>query len=559
MAEQPPEGVDPIFAFLNDDSRFANIEMMSALEGYIFWGYEDDHRTNSSSSSTGSITEAGDEQSDIDDDEFASTGSTDGAGQEPDGIGQGDAADSDGPSQASPIVITSAQWPPSDPMFFFNTHLRDKNLLYGNLEMHKNKGLAHLFTAIETVAIILYHSAGPRSEGDILCECIQMSIHYVTQLFERGNYIASKDFAHCFQLFDWDITTTLDRNSHPLISLPDSVASILVTDIHPVLLLPVNRFDPEDEFSNRFLGLPPELRNIIYNMVFQLPKSGLNLYRKTGPDEPRYFSMMTRSLNERKPLDSWESFRFNSTDFIRSFPTSVLLSLLQVNKQIYLEAVGLFYYKNHFYCYGFADLHSFVKAISSPKPVLGIDRSQFINHLSFNFNFEDRKKAAEVLKVVFEKFYNLKELGVYIDEERWEMFKKKDRTPFYHSPEKYTGIDAFYNLIKMPTLVVLDVQGKCKKLKTLLLNPPRALEVNKRQRVKKGKEGEGQKEGVSEDTDKSKGKGTKGKKKDEDKWVVDKRGPWPPTNEHFELKIHVEGKDPETFKPDGEGGFRKVE
>ncbi|KAI6905889.1 hypothetical protein KC355_g18922, partial [Hortaea werneckii] len=228
MAEQPPEGVDPIFAFLNDDSRFADIEMMSALERYIFWGYEDDHRTNSSSSSTGSITEAGDEQSDIDDDEFASTGSIDGAGQEPDGIGEGDAADSDGPSQqASPIVITSAQWPPSDPMFFFNTHLRDKNLLYGNLEMHKNKGLAHLFTAIETVAIILYHSAGPRSKGDILCECIQMSIHYVTQLFERGNYIASKDFAHCFQLFDWDITTTLDRNSHPLISLPDSVASIL--------------------------------------------------------------------------------------------------------------------------------------------------------------------------------------------------------------------------------------------------------------------------------------------------------------------------------------------
>ncbi|KAI7647691.1 hypothetical protein KC318_g18447, partial [Hortaea werneckii] len=318
MAEQPPEGVDPIFAFLNDDSRFADIEMMSALERYIFWGYEDDHRTNSSSSSTGSITEAGDEQSDIDDDEFASTGSIDGAGQEPDGIGEGDAADSDGPSQqASPIVITSAQWPPSDPMFFFNTHLRDKNLLYGNLEMHKNKGLAHLFTAIETVAIILYHSAGPRSKGDILCECIQMSIHYVTQLFERGNYIASKDFAHCFQLFDWDITTTLDRNSHPLISLPDSVASILVTDIHPVLLLPVNRFDPEDEFSNRFLRLPPELRNMIYNMVFQLPTSGLNLYCKTGPDEPRYFSMMTRSLNERKPLDSWESFRFNSTDFIR--------------------------------------------------------------------------------------------------------------------------------------------------------------------------------------------------------------------------------------------------
>lgn len=92
---------------------------MSALEGYIFWGYEDDHRTNSSSSSTGSITEAGDEQSDIDDDEFAHvnteaeqgrvsrrntgnysanngtrrTGSIDEAGQEPDGIGEGDAAE----------------------------------------------------------------------------------------------------------------------------------------------------------------------------------------------------------------------------------------------------------------------------------------------------------------------------------------------------------------------------------------------------------------------------------------------------------------------------------
>ncbi|KAI7644481.1 hypothetical protein KC318_g20604, partial [Hortaea werneckii] len=69
----------------------------------------------------------------------------------------------------------------------------------------------------------------------------------------------------------------------------------------------------------------------------------------------------------------------------------------------------------------------------------------------------------------------------------------------------------------------------------------------------------GQKEGVSEDTDKSKGKGTKGKKKDEDKWVVDKRGPWPPTKEDFKLKIKVDGKALETFKPDGEGGFRKVE
>lgn len=437
-------------------------------------------------------------------------------------------------------------------------HLRDKNILYEDLVMRKNNGLAHLLTAMHTVLTILYHSAGPRSWQDILCECIQTSIHHVTKLFDRGRYIASKDFSDCLRLFDWDITTTLDGNSNPLISLPDSVASILVTDIHRLLVLRPNRpnrFKPKDKFSNRFLGLPPELRNMIYNMVFQLPKSGLNLYVKTEFGEPRYFSMITRSLNERKPLDSWESLRFKSTEFIRSFPTSVLLSLLRCNRQIYLEAVGLFYYKNHFHCFDFADLHSLVKAISSPKPLLGIDRSQFVKHLSFNFEFGDRKKAVEALTAVFEKFYNLKKLGVYIDEDRWERFKRRNGTPFYHSPEKYPGIDAFYNLIKMPSLETLYVQGKCAKLKTLLLDPPRALQVNKRQRVKKGKKGEGQ--GVSED--KSKGKGKKDKKKDEDKWLPDKRGPWPPTNPKFKLKIQVEGKGLETFKPDGQGGFRKME
>ncbi|KAI7278696.1 hypothetical protein KC345_g5830 [Hortaea werneckii] len=592
MAEEPLLGVDPLTDFLYGDPRFTKIEMMSPLEG-----------------STGSVTEVGDEQSDFDNDDSkstgsitetkhepndneqltsvntetvsaqhgrvscrdsgqysanirsSSTGSINGDGQKQDGIVKGDAAGSFGASQPKRIVITSAQSPPRDPGFFIASHLRDKNILYEDLEMHKHKGLAHLFTAIQTVLIILYHSAGPRSMQDILCECIQMSIHYVTQLFDRGRYIASKVFADCLRLFDWDITTTIDGNSRPLISLPDPVASILVTDIYRMLVLPVNRFNPKDKFSNRFLGLPPELRNMIYNMVFCLPKSGLNLYGIFGRDESRYFSMLTRSLNEHKPLNDWESLRrYNYTDFIRSFPTSVLLSLLQVNRQVYLEAVGLFYYKNHFHCLDFADLHSFVKAVYSPKPLFGIDRLKYIKHLSFNFKFEDRKNAAAALTVVFEKFYNLNELGVYIDEERWETFKKKNRTPFYPSPEKYPGIDAFYNLIKMPSPKKLYVQGKCEKLKTLLLNPPRALKVNKRQRVKKGKEG------VREDTDKShgngkgKGKGkSKGKKKDEDKWVPDKRGPWPPANEKFELKIKVEGKALETFKPNGEGGFRKVE
>ncbi|KAI7265676.1 hypothetical protein KC343_g2806 [Hortaea werneckii] len=597
MAEEPLSGLDPLTDFLYGDPRFTKIEMMSPLEGSTGSineaGDEQSDLDNDGSKSTGSITETGDEQSD--NEEFTSvntgamsaqqgrvprsntgkyladnrsrgTGSIDGAGKEQDGIGEGDAANSVGASQPRPIVITSARWPPSDPSFFFYTHQCQKDLLYGCLKAYKNKGLAHLFPANHTVAIILYHSAGPRSMQDILCEVIQMSTHYVTQLFTQGKYIAAKNFGDCMRLFDWDITITHDGNSQPLISLPDSVASILLTDIHRALLLPPgNRFEPKDEFSNKFLELPPELRNRIYNMVFSLPGSGLKLCGNYRLAEPRYFSMLTRSLKEEKPLDSWSSFSPiglpDSITPIRSFPTSVLLSLLLVDKQVYLEAVGLFYYNNHFYCTDFADLRSFVKAIYSPKPLFGIDRLQFIKHVSFNFNFKYRMEAAEALTAVFEKFYNLQEVGVYIDEERWEVMKKKNMTPFYPSPEKYPGIDAFYNLIKMPSLKKLYVQGKCEKLKTLLLNPPQALKVNKRQRVKKGKEAGGQKEGVSENTDKSngKGKGKKGKKKDEDKWVPDKRGPWPPANEKFELKIQVEGKALETFKPNGEGGFRKEE
>ncbi|KAI7543488.1 hypothetical protein KC331_g7372 [Hortaea werneckii] len=589
MAEHSPEGVDSTVAFLNDVRRSANIEVVSAsessTESVTEAGREQSDIDNDDSKSTGSITEAGKEQSDIENDEPTSvnietssseqgrvsrrnTGnhsanndssrvrSIDGAGEEQYGIGKGNAS-----------------------RFFLYDHLHAKNFLYGRLVTYKNHGLAHLFSAHQTVAIVIYHSAGLRPIQDILCECINMSIHYVTQLYAQGNYFASKDFVNCIRLFDWDITIAHDGNSHPWISLPDSVASILLTDIHRALVRPGSRFDPKDEFTNRFLGLPSELRAKIYKMVFFLPESGINLCSSLRPNEPRYFSMLTRSLTERKPLNSWLSFTLyelpDSVKFVRSYPTSVLLSLLRVNRQIYLEAVGLFYSNNHFHCTDFFDLHFFVNAISSPKPSSGIDRLQFIKHLSFNFNFEHNDYAVPALTAVFEKFYNLKELGVYIDEERWEITITGNGTPYWDTPEKYPPIDAFYNLIKTPSLDVLDVQGKCEKLRALLLSPPRALKMNKRQRVKKGKEDQGQKKGKGKGKSKSKsksksqgqgqgqgkgkGKENKGKKKDEDKWVVDKRGPWPPTNEHFELKIHVEGKDPETFKPNGDGGFRKVE
>ncbi|KAK5697202.1 hypothetical protein LTR97_007337 [Elasticomyces elasticus] len=117
------------------------------------------------------------------------------------------------------------------------------------------------------------------------------------------------------------------------------------------LALPGN--DAVDTTTFPFFELPAELRNSIYSMVFQYPRSGMYII------SPKYnwVGVRSRDLNDATGYEPWPH---QERELLATESTGVILSPLLINRQFYDEAIPVFFSTNTIYFEDHAQLSSII-------------------------------------------------------------------------------------------------------------------------------------------------------------------------------------------------------
>ncbi|KAI7222385.1 hypothetical protein KC333_g1135 [Hortaea werneckii] len=121
--------------------------------------------------------------------------------------------------------------------------------------------------------------------------------------------------------------------------------------------------EPERDGVFAFLDLPPEIRNTIYELLFTFPSSGIHVQEA---DERKGFDVFfLERIDEHGPCGrKWSNSLVKGNEFIIKRSMDNILALLCVNRQVYEEAMPLFYMLNtfHFDHYSF-ELSKFVESM----------------------------------------------------------------------------------------------------------------------------------------------------------------------------------------------------
>jgi hypothetical protein len=102
------------------------------------------------------------------------------------------------------------------------------------------------------------------------------------------------------------------------------------------------KFGPTPNGTFPFLRLPAEIRGVIYDMVFQYPRSGLLVLPHPTEGTP-LVRILTKTLSAPFSKATWFNTSHWSQSGFYTLTIKHLLSLLLVNKQIFTEAFPCFY------------------------------------------------------------------------------------------------------------------------------------------------------------------------------------------------------------------------
>ncbi|KAK5136072.1 hypothetical protein LTR08_004122 [Meristemomyces frigidus] len=185
----------------------------------------------------------------------------------------------------------------------------------------------------------------------------------------------------------------------------------------------------EDGF--RFLSLPPEVRNLVYDLLLRIP-GAVSPSTLLPSSVPKYVKQQDRTR-----------------------PDSAL-SVLAVNKQIHEEAIGIFYHFNAFQFFYPTRLHAFVIS-------LGDQRQSFLRDVTLHYDNARNGgiDLAELSMPVLQQLPGLRRLRVLL---KYELSRRIDRTSrFSHNfhigkanPAMVPGIRSMFKLRNIDDIKLRD-------------------------------------------------------------------------------------------------------
>lgn len=220
-----------------------------------------------------------------------------------------------------------------------------------------------------------------------------------------------------------------------------------------------------DQQPFRFFDLPAELRNTIYELTFQYPKSGLFLSK-----ERKYAYVQTRSIAEdTKVGHDFQRLTYDGLkEYFRTAPIKDILSPLLVSRQFYQEASPVFYSINHFYFLDSEVMNHVLKSIS------GGCRSH-IRHVSFIYPAWTyyEKWVAESLAFLA-TCTSLRKLEIYFDEAAWKeqgSTRTGKQVKKYDSLKNVVGFGGLGRLRGLEEVIFHGCPELEKMLKSKMLQP----------------------------------------------------------------------------------------
>ncbi|PPJ60830.1 hypothetical protein CBER1_11639 [Cercospora berteroae] len=305
------------------------------------------------------------------------------------------------------------------------------------------------------------------------CQWVSSGQHY--NVFSRFR----TEFFHVFDLFDVPLI-----HSNPRAGTSESTLATWTVSSSAVRLFLTSRLFPENEKVDGFpfLRLPPDLRMLVYEFALLLPKSGIlmdssdMLYNRTPRwsfrPELKVFSRGQDSFEqvlgthpESEPAltprergrDLFANFLYRSTLTCGLYGTH--LALLVTCKQVYQEAMPVFYGQNNFVCRSLDQLQVFLEA--TPKA-----RRAHISRITFYYDAYCRRGTHAALRMLKEQ-ERLHTLHVWISEFDWLKVTTTTR-PLVRKYKNVSDIPAIQILRSIRGLKEVTFHGDCDTVRYLV-------------------------------------------------------------------------------------------
>ncbi|KAK4496109.1 hypothetical protein PRZ48_012088 [Zasmidium cellare] len=228
-----------------------------------------------------------------------------------------------------------------------------------------------------------------------------------------------------------------------------------------------------------FLRLPAELRNRIYGLVLQFPKSGLCVKVKReeiGSARPKTWPIPAKFSVLRKKREGFDQIKWSElSEAYRDYaadadlmdlpervlycpPAATYLNLLRANKQIFNEAMPIFYSTNKFIFPRVTELYWFLEATPAA-------RRKHIECVGFHYLACDTKYVNAAFRML-KDIPHLRELDIAMDEDDWKReTNRKSSTPKYPDLLKIPGM---FTLRSFRGLEAVRFHDNCDTFKVLI-------------------------------------------------------------------------------------------
>ena len=300
----------------------------------------------------------------------------------------------------------------------------------------------------------------PCTRGEIFSRILTSSGYHAmlasSRILGGSSYFDSDeqavDITTSAQTLSWDLHDVFNEFDIPLVHLRDNdngrEMNTVSSNEARMMLSPLLEANPPTSARPfPFMRLPTELREIIYDMVMTLPKSGVVVSTQS-----RGTSLEVYSRNHKTETGIQDPTGMYS--LLKAHPLRYYLDVLLACRQIFQEALPIFYKRNNF-------LFSSQAVMERKLQVLTVERCNHIEHLSFRWNHTSKTQAERCFKRLA-KMPFLRRLDIHIDEKDWTTGVTGEE-PFHLS-----AIHGFTILRSIRGLEAVNFFGDCENVKDAL-------------------------------------------------------------------------------------------